>query len=227
MTDQVMTEAATTTEGSAASQSPRTVEATADALYGGKQQAEGAQDQQARDGAPADEGAKGDETGEAKGDKPEGAPEKYEFKAPEGREFDAEVITAFSDVAKELNLSNEAAQKMLDKMAPLMESRTAQQIESVKAQWMETSMADKEFGGEKIRENLAVAKKALDQFGSPQLRELLEQSGLGNHPEMIRLMYRAGKAISEDKYVGPSQGAGAKAAPKDFGGMASALYSNQ
>ena len=42
-------------------------------------------------------------------------------------------------------------------------------------------------------------------------------------------MYRAGKAISEDSYVGNSQGASAKGngIPKDFNGIANALYSNQ
>jgi hypothetical protein len=77
-----------------------------------------------------------------------------------------------------------------------------------------------------LAENLSVAKKALDAFGSPELRVLLEQSGLGNNPEVIRFMFRAGKAISEDSFVGRSTGAG-KPMPKDFGGFASALYTNQ
>lgn len=227
MTETLMQDnAANTTEGNSASQTPMTAEATAEALYGDKQQAEGTQDQQAQDGAN-DGKADGDKDGKPDGDKPQAAPEKYEFKAPEGREFDTEIINTFSDVAKELNLPQDAAQKMLDKVAPIIEQRQVQQIEAVRKEWAQTSIVDKEFGGEKLNENLSVAKKALDQFGTPQLRELLEKSGLGNHPEMIRLMYRAGKAISEDRYVGPSQGAGAKAPAKDFGGMASALYSNQ
>ena len=42
-------------------------------------------------------------------------------------------------------------------------------------------------------------------------------------------MYRAGKAISEDGYVGNSEGAMGKSSgiPKDFNGIANALYSNQ
>lgn len=84
MTEQLMTEAATTTEG-AASQAPRSVEATANALYGEKQQADGTQDQQAPERAPADAKTEGDAEGDAQADKPDGAPEKYEFKAPEGQ----------------------------------------------------------------------------------------------------------------------------------------------
>ena len=77
--------------------------------------------------------------------------------------------------------------------------------------------------------NLEVAKSSLKAFGTDALKSLLQESGLGNHPEVIRFMYRAGKAISEDSYVGNSQGASAKGngIPKDFNGIANALYSNQ
>ena len=66
-------------------------------------------------------------------------------------------------------------------------------------------------------------------FGTEPFKQLLSESGLGNHPEVIRFMYRAGKAISEDSYVGNSQGANAQGSsvPQDFDGKANALYSNQ
>ena len=90
-------------------------------------------------------------------------------------------------------------------------------------------VSDDEFGGETFDANLKVAKSALDAFGTDPFKQLLSESGLGNHPEVIRFMYRAGKAISEDSYVGNSQGANAKSngIPKDFDGIANALYSNQ
>mgnify|MGYP000700477353 CR=1 FL=1 len=68
----------------------------------------------------------------------------------------------------------------------------------------------------------AVAKKALDTFGTPEFRTLLNESGLGNHPEMIRMMFRAGKAISEDKFVPAGSGS-----PKGAKDAANALYPNQ
>jgi len=164
--------------------------------------------------ADADEGKSADEK--------TGAPEKYEFTPQEGRVFDDAVIAAYSDVARELNLSNEAAQKVLDKVAPVMAERQLAQIEAAKAEWETASKSDKEFGGEKITESLGTAKKALDAFGTPELKALLNESGLGNHPDVIRFMYRAGKAISEDKFVG-----GRPAAPGTNGSLADKLYSNQ
>lgn len=160
---------------------------------------------------PGDKPAEGqqadaDKSGDDKG-KPEGAPEKYEFQAGEGRQFDDEVIGAFSEVAKELNLSNSDAQKVLDKVAPVLESRRVAHVAEARAQWVSDSKSDKEFGGDKLQENLAVAKKARDAFATPELVELLDKSGLGDHPEVIRFFVKAGKAISEDNFVGGGQGA--------------------
>lgn len=208
------------TNSDGASSAPDSVQATADALYGESGKADGAQTQQAAETAKAGE-AKGD----AK-DAPAGAPEKYEFKAVEGRKLDSEIVDTFSEVARELNLTQEAAQKVLDRMSPKMAQRQAAQIEAIRSEWANASKTDKEFGGDKIDANLGVAKKALDQFGTPELRTLLNESGLGNHPEVIRLLYRAGRAISEDGYVGSSSGA-ARQMPKNFNDAAAALYSNQ
>lgn len=135
-------------------------------------------------------------------EKPEGAPEKYEFRAQEGHEFDPTVIGKFSEAAKAANLTQDQAQAFLDTMAPALAERQVEQLNALKSGWADAAKADKEFGGEKLGENLGVAKKALDEFGSPELKTLLNESGLGNHPEVIRFFYKTGKAISEDSYVG-------------------------
>lgn len=156
-----------------------------------------------------------------------GAPEKYEdFKAPEGMQFDTDVITSFSTAAKKANLSQDAAQTLLAEMAPALAQRQLEQVKAIHTEWTEQSKSDKEFGGEKLKENLATAKKALDAFDpipegakTTTLRKLLDTTGLGNHPEVLRLLFRAGKAVSEDGFVGGRPPATEK--PKD---PASVLY---
>ena len=222
MSDSLMTEPTQTNEGS--TQQP--VDASTEATTETQQQAESVQDQQ-----DSDESSVESETSDQE-PKKEGAPEKYEFNskvadAPD--KLDPEVLTAFGEVAKELDLPQEAAQKVLDKVAPVMQARQAAVVEQVKLDWANESQADKEFGGESLNDNLEIAKSSLNAFGTDALKSLLQESGLGNHPEVIRFMYRAGKAISEDSYVGNSDGANAKSngIPKDFNGIANALYSNQ
>lgn len=213
MSDTLMTETPeTTNEGGAASQ-PAAGEGTALNTQGNEQQA--SQGQADTGEKPEGEGSKADEG------KPQGAPESYEFKAPEGSTLDDAVIGQFSEVAKELNLTQDAAQKILDKMAPAMAARQVEQVEAIRSGWADEARVDKEFGGDKLNENLGTAKRALDQFGTPELRTLLKETGMGNHPEVIRFMYRAGKAISEDGFVpGGRQGASTDPAKRMFPNMA-------
>jgi hypothetical protein len=223
MSEMLMTEANQTNEGSEQQQSVDT--ATSEQTTESQQQAEIVQDQQVSDETTVESKAGESET-------PEGAPDKYEFNskvADAPNELDPEVLTAFGDVAKELNLPQEAAQKVLDKVAPVIQAKQAKALEIAKADWVSNSQADEEFGGEKLNDNLEIAKTALDAFGNDALKSLLVETGFGNHPEIIRFMYRAGKAISEDSYVGNSEGANYSRdnGPKDFNAIANSLYSNQ
>lgn len=130
--------------------------------------------------------------------KPDGPPDRYEFQAPEGQSYTPSVIDAYSEVAKEIGLSQESAQKVLDRVSPAMAAAQQAQLAAAFKQWEADARADQEFGGDKFDANLGIANKALDELGTPELRGLLKESGLGSHPEVLRFFYRAGKAISED-----------------------------
>ena len=138
------------------------------------------------------------------GDKPQqpAVPEQYEFKPPEGVEFDEATIGVYAEAAREAGLSQEAADIVLNKIAPHLAQQQAARLAEARNDWAQQSRADAEFGGGKLDENLAVAKKAVEALASPELKTLLEQSGLGNHPEIIRLFYRAGRSLSQDGFVG-------------------------
>lgn len=222
MTDTLMTEATTTNDGAPASQDVGSNPST-----DGAQPADGQQASDGQNQSQTTEDGDGNSNGDQEGNKPaEGAPEKYDFKFDEGKTVDAGILDVYSEVAKELNLTQDAAQKMLSKLAPVIEGKQLQQIEAVKNEWTQASVADKEFGGDKLQENLQVAEKALSTFGTDQLRALLKDSGLANNPEVIRFMYRTGKAISEDSFVSGNKGQKTKG-PMTFNDHAAALYSNQ
>jgi len=125
----------------------------------------------------------------------------YEFKLPDGVKLEGESLEELKTLAKESGLTQEQAQKLADlgaKQAQSFANQIAEQQKAVTAEWETQARTDKEFGGDKLDENLGVAKKALDTFGSPGLKEMLVKTGLGNHPEVIRLLVKTGKAISED-----------------------------
>ncbi|HDH0766789.1 TPA: peptidase [Klebsiella pneumoniae] len=164
---------------------------------------------------PDIEGDKSQEGKPADGDKPadkpddekpkqEGAPEKYEFTAGEGVELDTEALKDFEPVARDLNLTNEQAQKLVDAYPKILAGVQQRQAEAWQAQteeWAATVKADKEIGGDKLTANLGVAQRALDTFGTPELKEYLNGTGLGNHPELVKAFIKVGKAMSEDKVV--------------------------
>lgn len=133
-------------------------------------------------------------------------PEVYSFNPPEGLSIDETLIDAFSDVSKTLGLSQDKAQTVIDKMAPAIAERQREQIEAIRQEWVEATRADREFGGRGLNENLGVAKRAFDTYATPAFRTLLDETGLGNHPEVIRMFYRVGKTISEDRFVGGGAG---------------------
>lgn len=169
----------------------------------------GAEGDKPQDDKPAD-GDKPADKPDDKEQKQEGAPEKYEFKAGEGVDLDTEALKDFEPVARDLNLTNDQAQKLVDAYPKILAGVQQRQAEAWQKQtegWAETVKADKEIGGDKLTANLSAAQRALDQFGTPELKEYLNATGLGNHPDLVKTFVKIGKAMSEDGMVdGSNQG---------------------
>jgi len=132
---------------------------------------------------------------------PPETPPTYEFRAPQGKEYDSQLIGAYSEGARKAGLTQEKAQELLDSMAPALAARQQEQITAIQQGWVEAAKTDQEIGGANLEKNLSLAATALDKFGTPELRSLLDGTGLGNHPEVVRFMSRAGKALAEDTVV--------------------------
>ena len=175
----------------------------------GDKQQPGAEGDKPQEDKPAD-GDKPAEKQDDKEQKQEGAPEKYEFKAGEGVELDTEALKDFEPVARDLNLTNEQAQKLVDaypKILAGVQQRQAEAWQKTTEQWASDVKADKEIGGDRLTANLSAAQRALDLFGTPELKEYLNTTGLGNHPDLVKTFVKIGKAMSEDGMVdGSNQG---------------------
>lgn len=175
----------------------------ADGDGGSDDAADGGDDSSAADGA--DDGDDSGDGGDDEGDKPEGAPEEYaDFTAPEGVELDAETLEAFKPIAKELNLTQEQAQKLVDAQSAQSQrwaEAVQQHVIDTRTQWRADAQADETIGGEKFGENLALAKAGRDAFGDDDFKALLDETGIGDHPAMIRMLYRVGRANSEHDFV--------------------------
>ena len=144
---------------------------------------------------------------EADAAKPTGAPEAYtDFTLPEGIDMDVGTLDAFKGLAKELNIPQEAAQKLIDLQTTLVAKQADAYQQAIVAQgqkWAAEVKNDPELGGENYDKSVASAIKVIQSFGDPALTELLNDSGLGNHPALFKFCHRISAAISEDKFVMP------------------------
>lgn len=151
------------------------------------------------------DGTKSEKSGE--GDNP--APfDPAKLELPEGMQLDEGLMEQFAPLAKDMGLTQEQGQALVAMHTQALQSmheRVTKAFGDTVASWAETAKTDKEIGGDKYAENVATAVKAIDRFGSPELKAALNETGLGNHPELIRFCLRIGKAISEDAF-GPDAG---------------------
>ena len=113
----------------------------------------------------------------------------------------------------ELGLNQEQAQKLIDFQSNFVQAGAKKQVDDFNTQietWKKDSKEDSEFGGDKFDENVKLAQAAVNNFGTPELKQLLEDYGVGNHPEIIRFMVKVGKLTAED--VPGSEGTATSAA---------------
>lgn len=177
--------------------------------------------------AATEQQTEGEEAGGKQTDedaKPQGAPEKYEFTAPDGAELDTEAVAAFEPIAKELNLTNEQAQKLVDLYGTRLSQAVEAQQEAWQKQldaWVTDVKSDKEIGGKAFDQQVNFAKTAINKFGTDALKQALDSTGFGNHPELVRVFARIGKAMAEDTFVQSNAQGGKRSAEELFYGSQS------
>jgi len=156
-----------------------------------------------------------------------GAPDEYKFEAPEGVEYDADVITKFSEAVKVLDLNQEQATGLLEKLAPAIAKSQQDQVAKAQADWVDQAKNDSEIGGEKFEENLSIAKKGMEAIGNEKLTSLLNESGLGNHPEVIRMFHKIGGMVGEDGFISSDVGTTKDTGPITDARAASKMYDHE
>ena len=130
-------------------------------------------------------------------------PEKYDLKVGEDSVLDPIAVEKIAAYAKEQGLSQEEAQQVLDGEAEAV----AKDVSTRSEAWLTAAKADKEIGGEAFEKNKTLALQVVEKFFTPEFQKLLNRSGYGNNPEVLRGFARLGKAMSPDKLVNPTHNA--------------------
>lgn len=158
------------------------------------------EDQKPADSKPADQ--KDSDTKEPQGTAPV-VTEKYDLKLPEGSLLKPEHIDSVSEFSKENKLTQEMAQKVLERENTVITAYVEEQkkmVEDLSVKWVEEVKADKDLGGNNFAKTAELSKRVIDKFG-PELVKELELTGLGNHPAFVRFTNRIGQAMSSGEFV--------------------------
>lgn len=128
-----------------------------------------------------------------------------DLKVPDNAQLNAETVKEVYEQAKELGLNKSQAQAFLESRVvtdQLVEERAQLAVEHMKKQWLEDFKNDPEIGGDKALETAEHSKRFIDAYASDALKKVLDESPLGNHPEMLRAFAKAGKAmIANDSFI--------------------------
>ena len=143
---------------------------------------------------------------EPKADEPEMKAEDYVLDTlPEGMTRDDPMLTKFLEGAARGRMDGESVKAIVAEMAPMIREQMdapARLWVEMNAAWKNEIMSDAEIGGEKFATHtLPTIQSALEQFGDPKIFEALHVTGAGNHPAIVRTLYKLASQVTEAKTV--------------------------
>ena len=139
-------------------------------------------------------------------------PIQYNFKEEYG--FSAEDNTKLTDVFKKAKLSQEQADILLNayhgdvaNLGQQFDNELQAAIVNQRNTWANQVKADNELGGQNFANTKLNIGRVMQQFGTPELKKFLNESGLGYNPDFVRFMNKVGTLIGNDTNFINSQGA--------------------
>jgi hypothetical protein len=134
---------------------------------------------------------------EDQGEKKAEVPEKYEFKLPEGFVADETATTEASGLFRELGLSQDQAQKLVDSYVGMLQkqqSATQAALIEQRKTWQEELKKSPTFA-----EDVVYARKGLSKLAqTPEEKALFQNTWMSDNPHIFRMFARAGRLLGED-----------------------------
>lgn len=128
-------------------------------------------------------------------------PDSYDIKTSNGEQLGGEDLAKLNQVCKQAGLTNEQAQALFSayesdvtNFSQQLQSDYQQQVQS----WVNEVQNDKKLGGENFEKTKANIKNVVNKFGSQELADFLNSSGLGCNPTFVHFMNNVGSLMSND-----------------------------
>jgi hypothetical protein len=164
-----------------------------------------------------------------------GAPEAYaDFSIPEGHTLDTATIESATPIFRELGLSQDQAQKLVDFYSAKIGEINSQNegfMEQMRTEWRNQLSADKEIGGKLDAVKVDIGR-ALDRIPAEvrtAYKEAMDLTGAGDNPAIIKAMYSLAQLVNEGTPVrgdNPSPHGQSRTGVETRPSAASAMYPN-
>ena len=128
-------------------------------------------------------------------------PDAYEITTSTGEQLEGEDLDKLNQVCKKAGITQKQAQMLfsayendVSNFNQQLQSSYNQQLQS----WRDAVMNDRELGQENFEKTKANIKNVIGRFGSSELSDFLNKSGLGYNPDFVRFVNKVGSLISND-----------------------------
>tara|TARA_R100001594_G_C4028919_1_gene260848 strand:- start:487 stop:1308 length:822 start_codon:yes stop_codon:yes gene_type:complete len=122
-------------------------------------------------------------------------PENYDFGDDEG------ALDEFRDFAHKTGLTQNQANNILELYGDIQERQNEQVQQAREDSKMKSQVDLQKEWGKNYTSKIDLAQRAVAQLSTPEFTELLNETGLGNHKEVIRVFAKVGEILGEDSLV--------------------------
>ena len=165
---------------------------------------------------------------------PAGAPDKYEFTAPEGTTLDPAIVDGATPIFRELGLDQAGAQKLVDfynKSVGDISKLASDAVVAMRTEWRTAVTSDPEMGPamDRISADVGRMKAMLPADVREAFNEAMNLTGAGDHPAIVKALWKLSQYVTEGKPVsggGPSPHGQTESGKVQRPSAAAAIYPN-
>lgn len=126
------------------------------------------------------------------------------FDVPEGMQLNGPLLEKATPLFSELGLDQTKAQQVVSFYAELKREEDVANVEAFKQQqdaYVAAVKEDPDFGGDNFVNTRKMASFVVKKFGGEELQALLDETGFGNHPTVVKALARIGAQFTENGVV--------------------------
>lgn len=129
---------------------------------------------------------------------------KYDFSAVKnsnGENYNQTTVDFVTTIAKEMKLNNDQAGSLLKILADNYQTVQQQAVQRERTNWRAELRSDPELGGENFDKTRLHLSTVMRKFGNNEVKDILNSTGLGDHPAFVRMFNAIGASMSQEVNV--------------------------